>query len=158
MKLLYENDTLLRTPSSVWDFETDGDPMPLVEEMIKIMFTNNGIGLAAPQIGVNKRLFIMGNKDLLVTCINPEIISSEGKIRDIEGCLSFPDLWLNVYRAEKINVRYQQVDNTTKETQLSGIFGRVFQHELDHLDGVCFDTKVGNLSLKSAKKRRSKIK
>ena len=158
MDLVKENDSLLRNNCEPWDFIIDGDPMPVVEQMTKVMFTHGGIGLAAPQVGINKRLFIMGNQDLLVACINPEIVEIIGTVRDIEGCLSFPNLWLHVYRGETIKIRYTQVDNTVKESELSGLMARVYQHELDHLNGVCFDTKVGKVSLQLAQKRRKKLK
>jgi len=157
MKLVKESDTVLRKVCEHWDFTVDGDPMTVVEEMTKVMFTEGGVGLSAPQIGINKRIFIMGNSDLLVACINPEIISSEGNIKELEGCLSFPNLWLHVNRAKKILVKYYQVDNTVKEAELSGLMGRVYQHELDHLNGICFDTRVGKVSLQLAQKRRRKL-
>lgn len=158
MDLVKENDSVLRNSCELWDFDVDGDPMPIVEQMTKIMFTHGGIGLAAPQVGLNKRLFIMGNQDLLVACINPEIVESAGAIREVEGCLSFPNLWLHVNRGETIKIRYMQVDNTIKESELSGLMARVYQHELDHLNGICFDTKVGKVSLQLAQKRRKKFK
>jgi peptide deformylase len=158
MELVKESDKVLRNTCEPWDFVVDGDPMPIIEQMTKVMFTHGGIGLAAPQVGINKRLFIMGNQDLLVACINPEIVETIGTIRDVEGCLSFPNLWLHVYRGETIKIRYTQVDNTIKESELSGLMARVYQHELDHLNGVCFDTKVGKVSLQLAQKRRKKFK
>lgn len=157
MKLVKESDTVLRKVCEHWDFTVDGDPMPVIEEMTKVMFTEGGVGLSAPQIGINKRIFIMGNQDLLVACINPEIISTEGNIKELEGCLSFPNLWLHVNRAKKILAKYYQVDNTVKEAELSGLMGRVYQHELDHLNGICFDTRVGKVSLQLAQKRRRKL-
>lgn len=154
IKLLEEGNELLRKVCEPYDFEKDGDPTELVRAMIKIMFENNGIGLAAPQVGVNKRLFIMGNDQKLVVCINPEIIESEGVDRDIEGCLSFPDLWIRVKRHKTVKVRYQMINGEFSESTLEGLVGRVFQHELDHLDGVCFDTKVGPTALDLAKEKR----
>lgn len=154
LQLLKENDPALREPSTAWDFNVDGDPTELVKAMTKIMFENNGIGLAAPQVGIQKTFFIMGNNDKLFVCINPEIVSGEGEEKDLEGCLSFPDLWLKVKRYHTINVRYQIITGETVEEQLSGLMGRVFQHEYDHLTGVCFDTKVGPVALDLAKEKR----
>jgi peptide deformylase len=156
--LLKENDPLLKNLSEPWNFEVDGSPTELVKAMTKIMFENNGIGLAAPQVGVLKRLFIMGNDQKLIVCINPEIISNEGIERDMEGCLSFPNLWMRVKRHKSINVRYQMMDGQTIESNLTGLASRVFQHESDHLDGVCFDDRVGPTTLELAKeKRRRKL-
>lgn len=154
IKLLKENDPLLRNACTAWEFDKDGDISNVIKEMTKIMFENNGIGLAAPQCGLMKRLFIMGNKDKLFACINPEIINGDGEEKDLEGCLSFPKLWLKVKRFKIIKVKYQVVTGETVEEEMSGLLARVFQHELDHLNGVCFDTKVGPAALDLAKERR----
>lgn len=156
IKLLKEDDPQLREVSESWNFETDGDPTELVKAMTKIMFESGGIGLAAPQCGVKKRIFIMGNTEKLIVCINPEIIESEGESRDQEGCLSFPKLWLTVKRPDVVKVKYQQMNGDVIEQELGGLPSRVFQHESDHLDGICFDTKVAKLSLQMAKDRRKR--
>lgn len=156
IRLLQENDALLRQISEPWDFTVDGDPTELVKSMTRIMFENNGIGLAAPQCGVLKRLFIMGNQEKLYACINPEIIEADGNIMDQEGCLSFPDLWLNVKRNDRIKVRYYNAQGEEVIKEFTGIISRVFQHERDHLDGICFDTRTAKLSLELAKNRRKK--
>lgn len=156
IKLLKEDDPELREVSEPWNFETDGDPTELVKAMTKIMFESGGIGLAAPQCGVKKRIFIMGNTEKLIVCINPEIIESEGESRDQEGCLSFPKLWLTVKRPDVVKVKYQQMNGDVIEQELGGLPSRVFQHESDHLDGICFDTKVAKLSLQMAKDRRKR--
>jgi peptide deformylase len=156
LELVKENDKTLRTVAEPWDFTVDGDPNDLVRNMAKTMMENNGIGLAGPQVGVMKRIFVMGNQDKLFACINPEILDASGNVLDQEGCLSFPDLWLNVRRAETIKVRYQNAMGETIETEFTGLMARVYQHERDHLDGVCFDTRVAKLSLELAKNRRRK--
>lgn len=158
MKLLPETDPILRNICSSWDFTIDGDPQDLIKAMTKTMIENNGIGLAGPQIGVSKRIFVMGNQDRLYACINPIIVSGTGDIKDIEGCLSFPNLWLKVKRYETIQVKYYNAFGQEVFTEFSGLIARVFQHELDHLDGVCFDTRVGKLSLEMAKNKRKKKK
>lgn len=156
ISLLKEDDQLLRQAATAWDFITDGDPTELVKSMTKIMFENNGIGLAAPQVGIQKRLFIMGNSDKLIVCINPTLISGGETYRDLEGCLSFPNLWLHVNRYKQIQAHYQDIQGNVVETTLDGLIARVYQHELDHLDGVCFDTRVGPVTLDFAKQKRKK--
>lgn len=156
LDLLKETDPLLRKFSDPWDFATDGDPTELVKHMTKIMFENSGIGLAAPQVGVMKRLFIMGNTDKLFVCINPTLISGGESYRDLEGCLSFPNLWLQVSRYKEILAYYQDIQGNVIETKLDGLIARVYQHELDHLDGVCFDTRVGPVTLDLAKRKRKR--
>ena len=158
IKLLEEGNEQLRKVCEPYNFDTDGDPTELVRAMTKVMFENNGIGLAAPQVGIQKRLFIMGNDQKLFVCINPEIVSVDGTERDVEGCLSFPNLWMRVKRHKTINVKYQMLNGQITEATLEGLAGRVFQHELDHLDGICFDTRVGKTALELAKeKRRRKL-
>lgn len=156
MKLVNENDAILKQAIEAYDWDKEPKPEYLVMEMMKVMFQNGGIGLAAPQIGIAKRIFVMGTPEKSYACINPEIISGEGEIKDIEGCLSYPGLFLHVKRFEKIKVRYQNILGETKEEEFSGIMARCFQHELDHLNGVCFVDKVGSLSLKMAQNRRKK--
>ena len=156
IKLLKEDDPQLREVSEAWNFETDGDPTELVKAMTKIMFESGGIGLAAPQCGVKKRIFIMGNQEKLIVCINPEILESSGENRAQEGCLSFPKLWLTVKRPETVKVKYQQLSGNVVEQELGDLPSRVFQHEFDHLNGICFDTKVAKLGLQLAKERRKR--
>lgn len=155
-KLLSENDPILLEISESWDFETDGDPNDIIRDMIKTMFEHNGIGLSAIQAGIKKRIFIMGNEQNLVACINPKILEKHGEVRDVEGCLSFPDLWMHVDRAEKIKVKYQDIRGMTVERELEGLLSRVFQHEYDHLNGICFVNKVGPVTLERAKEKRKK--
>ena len=157
MDLVKENDSLLRNNCEPWDFIIDGDPMPVVEQMTKIMFTNGGIGLAAPQVGINKRLFIMGNQDLLVACINPEIVETIGTVRDIEGCLSFPNLFLAVKRPEHIIVEFLDRDKQKHIIRLDNIDARCFLHELDHMDGKKFVELVGPATLMTAKRKQEKM-
>lgn len=154
LKILKEDDPSLKQTSVAYDFNTDGDPTDLVKAMAILMIDSDGIGLAAPQVGVNKRIFIMGNLDKLIVCINPEIVSGEGEIKDQEGCLSFPGLWLKVNRYEKIKVKYYNTRAELIEIDLDGLAARVFQHEYDHLDGITFDTKVGPTALDLAKEKR----
>lgn len=158
LKLIPEDSEILREIAELWDFEKDGDPTELVKAMAKLMVLHNGIGLAAPQCGVSKRIFVMGNPDHLVACINPEIISGTERVRDQEGCLSFPDLWMYVERYKDISVKYYNVAGEKIEQELTGLMSRVFQHELQHLDGICFDTVVGKLALDRAKEKRKKIR
>ena len=156
LSLVNENDPILSIPAKPWDWEADGEVAELAQSMLKLMFENHGIGLAAPQVGIGKRILVMGNKERSYICVNPEIISTEGLYREQEGCLSFPGLWLNVDRAEKIKVKYQDIIGREQEHEFTGIVARIFQHEYDHLNGTCFVNKVGKLSLDLAKKRRAK--
>jgi peptide deformylase len=157
LKLLEENDTQLLEVSEDWDFRLDGDPSELIKELAKVMFTQGGIGLAAPQCGVKKRIFIMGNPEELIACINPKIIAlSEERTTSQEGCLSFPNLWINVKRPSTVKVSYQNVFGEETEAELDALHARVFLHEFDHLMGITFDQRASILGLAMAKDRRKK--
>jgi len=159
MELLKENSRDLSEVSAEWDFEVDGSPEEIVKEMMKFMINNGGVGLAAPQVGISKRIFIMGNFTKVVACINPKVVSlSEDRIADLEGCLSFPDLFMKVKRPVSCIVQYQDVKGEVIERELIGLESRVFLHEYDHLIGITFDQRVGDLTFKMAKEKRNKKK
>lgn len=157
LELLPEGHEQLLEVSDEWDFEVDGSPEELVRAMSKFMTDNGGVGLAAPQLGIKKRIFIMGNFIKLVACINPKIVSlSDERENDLEGCLSFPELFMKVKRPTTAVVQYNTISGELVERELTGFECRVFLHEYDHLIGVTFDQRVGNLSFKMAKDKRSK--
>jgi peptide deformylase len=158
LKLVSEDSEILREVADYWDWETDGDPSELVKAMAKLMVLHGGIGLAAPQCGISKRIFVMGNPEHLVACINPEIISGTERIREQEGCLSFPDLWMYVERYQDISVEYYNVAGEKVQQDYTGLMARVYQHELDHLNAICFDDRVGKLTLERAKEKRKKLR
>ncbi|MBR9651101.1 peptide deformylase [Thalassovita aquimarina] len=122
------------------------DVSDLVTDMLETMYDAPGRGLAAPQVGVMKRLFVMdcGWKDgdmTPVICINPEIVaSSEGVVAGEEGCLSIPAAPAEVTRPERITLRWTGLDGAEQERELTGFEAKCAQHEYDHLDGlVIFD-------------------
>lgn len=157
LELLEENNPQLLEVSEEWNFRIDGSPEELVRVMSKFMADNGGVGLAAPQVGIKKRIFIMGNFTKLVACINPKIVSlAEERKNDLEGCLSFPDLFMKVKRPASAVVQYYTVSGELVERELTGFECRVFLHEYDHLIGVTFDQRVGDLSFKMAKDKRKK--
>ena len=157
LTLLEENNPQLLEVSEEWNFRIDGSPEELVRAMSKFMTDNGGVGLAAPQLGIKKRIFIMGNFIKLVACINPKIVSlSDERDNDLEGCLSFPDLFMKVKRPTTAVVQYYTVSGELIERELTGFECRVFLHEYDHLIGVTFDQRVGDLTYRMAKDKRKK--
>lgn len=158
LKLLEETDPFLKQVADPWDFEVDGNLNELIIDMGQTMLVNIGIGLAAPQVGINKRLFIMGNDMKIVAYINPEIIEGIGEQVGMEGCLSFPELRLAVKRFEEVKIRYQNEMGEVVYDHLTGLAAIVFQHELDHLNGICFVEKVGTVTLMRAKQKRKKLR
>jgi peptide deformylase len=109
-----------------------------LNDMAETMYKANGVGLAAPQVGISLRLVVIDIGEGLIELINPMIIKSEGREKDTEGCLSIPDIYGEVERYSKVTVeslnRYGKKQCLTGE----GLLARAFQHELDHLDGVLF--------------------
>ena len=110
--------------------------------LIENMFYHEGIGLAANQIGMDIRAFAM-MKDIeyndTIVCFNPRILKSyTEKVEMEEGCLSFPDEFINVHRPDKITVKYEDEDGKEHKITLQGLPSRIFQHELDHLEGIDF--------------------
>jgi peptide deformylase len=150
----------LKIKSSDWNFDTDQDPNTLEKNMISFMIENRGIGLAANQIGLDKRIFVMGiDAESSKAYFNPIIIeNSKTMIEDVEGCLSYPNLWLKIKRPEWIIAGYYDCESVYHEEKFSGILSKCFQHELDHLDGICFVDKVSKLKLQLAMKKQRKNK
>lgn len=159
MKLIYEPDPILKQKAEPWDFKNHIDAEVVEQEMLEIMKNNNGIGLAANQVGLLRRVFVLQLQDgRKVGCFNPYVVCGNNDlIHDQEGCLSFPNLWLKVKRHNKITAAY--LDNTGKQCiiELEGIDSRCFQHELDHLDGVTFTEYVSDLKLQIARKKQRKL-
>jgi peptide deformylase len=144
--------------------EFNAELRKLVADMFETTYASQGIGLAAPQVGASKRVTVidlsMGKKpeDKLVL-VNPEIISSEGRLYDEEGCLSFPDIREKVVRAAKVRVRAQDVHGKWFEMDGEELMARCLQHEIDHLDGILFLVRMSalkrNLNLRKIRKMQA---
>jgi len=130
--------------------EFNAELRKLVADMFETTYASQGIGLAAPQVGVSKRVttidLSMGKdpKDKLVL-INPEIIQSEGKLYEEEGCLSFPEIREKVVRAAKVSIRAQDEKGKWFEMDGDDLLARCMQHEIDHLDGMLFIFRMSGL-------------
>ncbi len=125
--------------------EVDDELRQVVGEMRRVMFDLKGVGLAAPQVGVRKRLMLVcetGKPGDEVVVINPRIVEKVGSELGDEGCLSFPEIYGTVRRAVRILVHYQDLDLRNREMHLEGFVARIFQHEMDHLDGKVFIDKM----------------
>jgi len=157
LDLVSESDPVLRTPVRAWNDDIGIDKKALVKEMLSYMIIKGGIGLAAPQIGLDLAVFVMGNETESHALFNPRIVSVGKEIVQMqEGCLSFPGLYLNVKRPESVIIQYEDLEGKTQDRELKGIMARVFLHEYDHLMGICFTDRVADLSLKLAQGRRAK--
>jgi len=116
--------------------QVDGALVRLVEDMIDTMYAAPGVGLAAPQIGVQRRLFVYDVGDGPGAVVNPEIVDFSGEWSYHEGCLSIPDLSFDVVRPKQVHLVGIDLDGETVDIDADGLLARCFQHELDHLDGI----------------------
>jgi peptide deformylase len=135
-----------------------------VADMFETMYASQGIGLAAPQVGVSKRLTVVDlsqGKDPAqkLVLVNPEVIFSEGKQYEEEGCLSFPEIREKVVRAAKVRIRAQDEHGKWFEMDGDELLARAFQHEIDHLDGILFIFRMSalkrSLNLRKIRKMQS---
>jgi len=124
--------------------EITPEVLSLIKDMAETMYTNSGIGLSAPQVGVSKRIIVVdGQEKGLIALINPVITNREGEKITEEGCLSFPNLYSNIKRSSKITVTALNQEGEQVEFTDENLIARIFQHEIDHLDGILFIDKIG---------------
>ena len=139
--LIFHPNEILLQPCEEVDFNII-DISKYIDGMVNLMKAHKGIGLAAPQIGLNYRFFMM-ETDMY---INPVILEhSKDNVIDTEGCLSFPGLAMKVRRAKKVIVEYTDIEGKRKEGKFVDYMSRCFQHELDHLNGITFNQRVSKL-------------
>ncbi len=134
-------EDILRKKCRVVD-TIDDKIITLLDDMIDTMQNADGVGLAAPQVGILKRIAVIDVGEGVIELINPEIIKTEGKETNVEGCLSVPGKWGTVERPQKVTVRATGRDGKVYEITGEGLLARALCHEIDHLDGVVFVDKV----------------
>lgn len=120
----------------------DGRITTLLDDLADTLYNSNGVGLAAPQVGVLKRIAVIDIGEGLIELINPVIIKEEGNQRDLEGCLSLPDKWGYVDRPMNVTVRALNRNGEEFEIDGEGLLARAFCHEIEHLDGILFSSHV----------------
>jgi peptide deformylase len=130
--------------------EFDSELKKLADDMFETMYASQGIGLAAPQVSVAKRVTVIDlsqGKDPAqkLVLVNPEVIFREGKQYEEEGCLSFPEIREKVQRANKVRIRAQDLQGKWFEMDGEELLSRAFQHEIDHLDGMLFIFRMSSL-------------
>ncbi|MGH9615813.1 MAG: peptide deformylase, partial [Acidobacteriaceae bacterium] len=128
----------------------DAELRKLVDDMFTSMYDAQGIGLAAPQIGISKRLTVIDlsfqkNPEDKIVLINPELVEKKGKQVEEEGCLSLPEIRDRVVRAAEVKVRAQDADGKPIEVEGTELLARAIQHEIDHLDGILFIFRLSRL-------------
>jgi len=118
----------------------------LIKDMAETMYTASGVGLAALQVGVPKRIILVdGEEDGLIVLINPVIIKSEGEVVAEEGCLSVPDIYSQVKRSSKVTIKALNENGDPIEITKEDLIARALQHEIDHLDGILFVDRIGRM-------------
>ena len=145
-----------------WSFENPKrDTKELANELVDAMWSHSGLGISANQIGHNYRVFAMrgaSKKDSII-CFNPEIKDFSPEMNTMEeGCLSLPDVFARVVRPAHVAISYLNEDGEENGQLASGMTARVFQHELDHLDGILFTDRMGKLTRERAFEKADKIK
>lgn len=133
----------------------------LAQDMIETMHAEKGVGLAANQVGVLKRVFVAspdGTRGSEQVYFNPQIIKREGTVKEFEGCLSIPEFYEPVKRSKTVWMTAMGIDGKKIEVRGAGLLSRIFQHEIDHLDGILFVDRIGLLKSKLARKKLLKKK
>ena len=160
LELISFNDPILHQKTQPFDFENPPhDPAELVAAMNALMEEKNGLGLSAPQVGIPFSMFVMRGP---LAVFNPTIVTlSNELIRLDEGCLSYPGIALSIERPRHVRVRYQDAKGTTQTATWANMTARCCLHEMDHLEGVVFTSKVSKLRLdmaiRKARKHTGKI-
>lgn len=155
--LIYPDDRLRKVAKPVDD--VDGDVSVLVDNMFETMYDAPGIGLAATQVNVHRRVVVIDvseDKSEPLTLINPEILSKDGEAEGEEGCLSIPGIYESVARAEKITFRALDRTGQPYEKEADGLLAVCVQHEVDHLDGRMFVDYLSALKRRRIKKKMLK--
>lgn len=140
--VLYPDPVLRRGGKEITAF--DADLRELADAMCEAMYRYDGVGLAAPQVGVEKKLLVcnpagsMEDRTRELVLVNPRIVAKKGREWGQEGCLSFPGLYADVERHAKITVVYQDLEGAEQELRIDDFMARIIQHEIDHLQGVLF--------------------
>ena len=157
--ILPENDPNLYQTLDEFDFSNPPiNPMQFASSLVETCKQYRGLGLSANQCGFPYRVFVAGHEDNYVAYFNPKVLvaSVEEKI-GLEGCLSYPNLFLNINRPETIQVEYQDYNGDKHTAVFQGMTARVFMHELDHMNGIIFTQRAKPLALKSGIDKRNKL-
>ena len=140
-QIRFSDDSILRKKSREINEINDRINI-LLEDMAETMYKNDGVGLAAPQVGVLRNVIVIDVGQGLIKLINPKIIESDGENIDFEGCLSIPGISGKVKRPERVKIKYLDLSGEEKELEGTGLLARAMCHEIDHLNGILFTDKT----------------
>ena len=145
MRIVKYPDPILLRPTEKVE-AIDDEIRQLAADMLDTMYQGRGVGLSANQVGRALHMTVInptGKKEDEIVVVNPEIVAADGKAVEEEGCLSFPGLYGKVARAMSVTVRYTDLDGNAHSIEARDFLARIFQHEIDHLNGVVFVSKLG---------------
>ena len=156
MKLIKENNLILRKVCEPFDFDNPiVPPLELVSEMQKIRLAGRGVGLAANQVGVDARVIVLGtiSEEFEAVYFNPIVtLASEETEYFVEGCLTWPGLYIKIKRPKAITVMYQDAEGESHHMKYDRMVSRILQHEIDHLHGITFKDRATKYHLEKARK------
>ena len=161
LKIRHYPDTVLKKVAAPID-DFDDSLRQLAHDMAETMYAAPGVGLAAPQVGISKRLTVIDcssreEDSQLLVLVNPEIIDREGETFEEEGCLSVPEYYARIPRSAKVTVRFQDLDQRMHTIEAGGLTAIACQHEIDHLDGILFVDRLSPLKRSIFRKKWKKI-
>ena len=156
--LLEPDHPLLLTALPEITAETEPESrQELLDNMVETMKHYGGIGLSANQCGIPVRMFVFGDNESYVPCFNPRIIEvSEKKIPIEEGCLTYPGLFVKIFRPDEVTATFEDENRELHKETFTGLMARVFLHEMDHMNGIDFQTRAGKMALDIAKRKRQR--
>jgi peptide deformylase len=161
MKLIYHPNEFLERKVQPVDLDNPSfDPKELRKEMEELMLSSNGIGLSANQVGIDQQVFVMGDKpDNTNICINPTVLEyTEETVLDLEGCLSFPHMYVKIARPKEILAEFYDENLEKCTVKIDGYSAKCYLHELDHLLGITMKDRCSKLKWDMAKKKSAKYK
>jgi len=158
LELIPPHSEILKTKLENFDFVNPPvDPTQLAKDLAEAMIKNNGLGLSANQLGLPYRVFVITGTPIYA-CFNPRIVdASKEEVMMEEGCLSYPNLFIKIKRPAAIRVRFNLPNGEIRNETFEGLTARVFQHELDHLNGIVHTQRASLFHLDQAKRRMKTI-
>ena len=158
-KLVDASHALMHEALPEFDFKNPPvDPNAFASSLVETCKKFNGLGLSANQCGFEYRVFVIGSGDNYIACFNPKLISTEGESHLPEGCLSFPLLELKITRPAVVEVEYQDIAGEVHTAKFAGLTARCFLHELDHMNGLVYTSRVKPLAFQSGMKKLEKLR
>ncbi|AMQ65985.1 peptide deformylase [Stenotrophomonas phage vB_SmaS-DLP_6] len=159
LQLVADDHPLLSQKLEEFDFSNPPtDPIQLAQQLAELMVRSRGVGLSANQAGLPYRVFVLASNPI-TACFNPRIVDQGDELLQLdEGCLSYPGLAIKIKRPKNIKVRYTLPNGEVVTQKFSGITARIFQHELDHMNGENFINRAGPLAKQRAMEKWKKTK